>query len=56
MKIHFKVIRMESNKNQTKYTFPPIPSKKNTTKLPKGPALVLEGGGMRGSKLLWNTE
>ena len=39
---------MESNKNQTKYTFPPISSKKHTTMLPKGTALVLEGGGMRG--------
>lgn len=39
---------MESNKNQTEYTFPPIPSKKYTTMLPKGTALVLEGGGMRG--------
>lgn len=39
---------MVLNLNQTKYTFQPIVSKKYTKLLPKGTALVLEGGGMRG--------
>ncbi len=41
-------MNMNHTINQNEYTFPPIPSKKYTTILPKGTALVLEGGGMRG--------
>lgn len=48
MKIFSKVILMDLDSNQHKYTFPPILTKKYTTMLPKGTALILEGGGMRG--------
>lgn len=39
---------MNSKQNQRKYTFPPILAKNYDAILPKGTALVLEGGGMRG--------